>query len=113
MSSYKERYHMCCADLNNGFKKQDVKRHNLAMDKLERLFKAVQNEPDKSFLIDLLSSKGNDWLILMVAAHCLRMNIYINEATKSLKELSDRSVIVEIRLDAKQTLRIWKQQGYL
>lgn len=58
MTDYKELYLLYCANLcadsNDYTTKKSVKRHNAAMKQLSKLFHQIEDEPDKSFLLELL-----------------------------------------------------------
>lgn len=70
MTDFKALYLLHCANLSDCTTKEDVKRHNAAMNQLGKLFYHIQGEQDKSFLLELLSNK-NDRTKALVAAHCL------------------------------------------
>lgn len=55
MTDYKELYLLHGANLSDCTTKEDVKRHNAAMKQLGKLFYQIQDELDKSFLLELLS----------------------------------------------------------
>ena len=57
MTDYKELYLLHCANLSDCTIKEDVKRHNVAMKQLGKLFYQIQDELDKSFLLELLSNE--------------------------------------------------------
>ena len=81
MTDYKELYLLHCAILSDCTTKEDVKRHNAAMKQLGKLFYQIQDELDKSFLLELLSNE-NDRTKALVAAHCLGYGVYVSEAKK-------------------------------
>ena len=112
MDSYKDRYIFYCADLNNGYTKKDVKKHNAAMKELAKLFYELKDEPDKSFLLDLMQH-NDDQTKLLVAAHCLGLNKYVEEAKAVLSVISKNKTDPVLAFEAQSTLDVWKQQGYL
>lgn len=59
MTDYKELYFLHCANLSDCTTKEDVKRHNAAMKQLGKLFYQIQDELDKSFLLELLSNEND------------------------------------------------------
>lgn len=81
MTDYKELYLLHCANLSDCTTKEDVKRHNAAMKQLGKLFYQIQDELDKSFLLELLSNE-NDRTKALVAAYCLGYGVYVSEAKK-------------------------------
>lgn len=112
MTDYKELYLLYCANLNDCTTKEDVKRHNVAMKNLGNLFYRIEGEPDKSFLLELLSNE-NDRTKTLVAAHCLGYGVYVSEAKKVLSSLAKSKVNPILAFNAQATLDVWKQQGYL
>ena len=89
-TDYKALYLLYCADVNDCTTKEDVKRHNAAMNQLGKLFHQIEGEPDKSFLLELLT-EGNDRTKVLVAAHCLGFGVYIPKAKKVLSTLAKMS----------------------
>lgn len=112
MISYKEQYILYCADLNNGYTKKDVKKHNVAMKKLAKLFYKLKDESDKSFLLDLMQH-SDDRTKSLVAAHCLGLNKYVEEAKKVLSAISNNKTDPILAFEAQSTLDVYRQQGYL
>lgn len=112
MIKYKEDYIFHCSALNKGYTKKDVKAHNAAMKELAKIFYQVQKEQDKSFYLELLHDNSIQ-VRLMAAAHCLGLNEYIDEATKTLISIARDKTNVELAFEAQATLDVWKQQGYL
>lgn len=112
MTDYKKLYLLHCADLNDCTTKEDVRRHNAAMKHLSKLFYQIECEPDKSFLLELLLNE-NDRTKILVAAHCLGLDVYVSEAKKVLSALAKNKVNPILAFEAQATLDVWKQQGYL
>lgn len=112
MTDYKELYLLHCANLSDCTIKEDVKRHNAAMKQLGKLFYQIQDELDKSFLLELLSNE-NDRTKALVAAHCLGYGVYVSEAKKVLSSLAKSKASPILAFEAQATLDVWKQQGYL
>jgi hypothetical protein len=116
MTDYKELYLLYCANLcadsNDYTTKEGVKRHNAAMKQLSKLFHQIEDEPDKSFLLELLAT-GNDQTKALVAAHCLGLGVYVSEAKKVLSSLAKNKTNPILAFEAQTTLDVWKRQGYL
>lgn len=116
MTDYKELYLLYCANLcadsNDYTTKVYVKRHNAAMKQLSKLFHQIEDEPDKSFLLELLAT-GNDQAKALVAAHCLGFGVYVSEAKKVLSSLAKNKTNPILAFEAQTTLDVWKRQGYL
>ncbi len=108
----KKLYVLYCSQLNNCTSRKEVKRHNSAMKKLGELYKIVVEEPNKSFLLELLQN-NNDRVRVIAAAHCLGLNEYVEEAQEALSDVAINSNNQFISFEAKSTLDVWKQQGYL
>ncbi len=100
-TDYKALYLLYCADVNDCTAKEDVKRHNAAM-----------NQLGKSFLLELLTA-GNDRTKVLVAAHCLGFGVYIPKAKKVLSTLAKSKAEPILAFEAQTTLDVWKKQGYL
>ena len=112
MTDYKELYLLHCANLNDCSTKEDVKRHNVAMKQLGKLFSQIQGEQDKSFLLELLLNE-NDRTKALVAAHCLGYGVYVSEAKKVMSSLAKSKATPILAFEAQATLDVWEQQGYL
>ena len=112
MANYEQEYLLYCSELNNGFSKKDVKKHNVAMKKLGEIFYKLKKEPHKEFLLNLLSCDDKR-VVSLVAAHCLGLGVYVPEAEKALCEISKDKENPLLAFEAQSTLEVWKQQGYL
>ncbi len=112
MMAYKEQYLRHCQELNNGYSRKDIKRHNIAMKELSKLFHEIKGEANKSILLELLE-EGDDKTKSLVAAHCLGLNAYVKEAKRVLTQIAKNKEDRILAFDAKSTLEVWKQQGYL
>lgn len=108
MIDYKNKYLELCQNINLGFSKEDVRKHNNAMEKLEKLLSVVREKEDNSFLLELLE---NDDIKVrsLVASHCLRLGIYTKKAKKILKEVSKNKYASILAFNAKTTLELWKK----
>lgn len=109
---YKKQYLFYCSNLCDCTTKEDVKRHNAAMKKLSKLYHQIESEKDKSFLLELLENE-NDRTRALVAAHCLGFGVYISKAKKVLSALAENKANPILAFEARATLDVWKQQGYL
>lgn len=105
-------YYELCRELNDGTTKEDIRRHNLAMKKLTKLYKKLANVEDKSFVHMLLDNQDVQ-VSFIVATHCLGWGIYQKEAKKVLNRLARMKDNTELAFDAKMTLEIYKEQGYI
>ena len=109
---YMKEYLAYCSKLNDCTTKEEVRIHNSAMKKLGKLFKKIKDEPDKSFLVDLLEN-SDERTRLLAAAHCLGLQVYVPKAKRVLSVLSKHKENPSIAFEAQATLDVWKQQGYL
>lgn len=112
MIDYILEYRKFCSQLNEGTSKKDIKRHNLAMKRLSELYYEIEVQEDKTFVLELLYEK-NIKISFLVATHCLGWGVYIKEAKNVLKKISKSKENPEIAFDAKMTLEIYKEQGFL
>ena len=112
MKDYKTKYLQYCEDLNNCLTKKDVRKHNAAMKKLGKLFHLLKQETEREFLLELLLN-DNKQTRALVASHCLGLGIYTSEAKKVLMLLSKDKDDPYLAFEAKSTLEVWKEQGYL
>lgn len=112
MINYIAEYVSLCAALHNGYGKTSVKKHNVAMKELEKLFHHAKHEQDKSFYLELLQNESSQ-VQLIAAAHCLGLNEYIREAKKVLRTIAKDKTNPELAFEAQATFDVWKEQGYL
>lgn len=112
MEKYLELYIHQCSLLNKGYTKSKVKAHNIAMKELAKIFYHFKEEEDRALFLELLHNESNQ-VRLMAAAHCLGLNVYIDEAQKTLNQIAKDKHNVELAFEAQVTLDVWKQQGYL
>lgn len=82
------------------------------MKQLRILYYQVEEIEDKSFLLELLSDECERTKVL-VAAHCLGLNVYTSEAKKVLSSIAKNKANSIVAFEAQATLDVWKQQGYL
>lgn len=112
MADHLARYLSLCSHLNDCTTKADVRRHNAAMKKLSRLYHQIEGEQDRSFLLTLLKNDDGRTRAL-AAAHCLGLGVYLPEAKKVLSALAEAKADPVLAFEAKMTLDVWRQQGYL
>ena len=63
-------------------------------------------------MLELLENE-NDRTRALVAAHCLGFGVYISKAKKVLSALAENKANPILAFEARATLDVWKQQGYL
>lgn len=108
MIDYKNEYLKLCEDINVGFTKEDIARHNIAMGKLEKILCKVKEEKDKRFLLDLLES-DKEKVRGLIASHCLRLGVYTKEAKKVLRKITISKSDPILSFNAQATLELWKK----
>ena len=99
------------SELNDCTNKEDVKRHNKAMNKLSKLYRVVKELDEKGFLLDLLRHE-NPRVRRIVAAHCLGMNCYINEALRTLNEIIKANTNRHDVFTAQSIIEVWEKQNH-
>jgi len=92
----------------------DYKTANKQYSKLIRIYKILEKDKDlrEKVLKELLKDE-NICVSSWAAAHCLRLNIYVDEAVKLLEEIAKRKDIGIWRFDAEMTLKVWREEGKL
>jgi len=90
----------------------DYKLANKQHSKLTKIYKILEkdNELQEKVLGQLLKDE-NIYISSWAAAHCLGLNIYVDEAVNVLKEISKRKGFVGF--NAEMILRIWKEKAKL
>ena len=112
MKNYKELYLLYCKDLNRGWTKEGVKKHNAAMKKLGDLFRELKSVKERDFLLEMLETE-DEYTQSLVASHCLGLGVYIKESKRVLNKISKSSKDPFCSFSAKATLDVYKEQGYL
>ena len=106
--SYSNKFQIICNDLYTGHSNADIRKHNRAMDKILKLVETIKTETDKTYMLDLISSP-EPRVRLSASVNCLRMGIYIQEATEELKRIEKSNVIFEIKWDAYMSLKLFNE----
>lgn len=92
----------------------DYKRHNKEAELIIRIFKFLEKNNDiASMTLPLLFKNENVVIRAKAAAQCLALKIHINEAVKVLEEAANNEQNGIFGFNAKMTLRVWNEQGYL
>ena len=112
MKDYREQFTILCENLNKGFTKEDVRKHNRSMKKLSHLYHEVEKEKDKSIYLDLLKHE-NESVRITAAAHCLGFGVYIPIAKMVLNEIAKKSTNSVEAFNAQAILDVYNEQGYL
>ena len=82
--------------------------------KLTKIYKILSKDrvTARAFYSDLLLSQ-NYYVQIWVAAHLLGLNMDVDAALEILEQLSSRTDIGIISLEAEMTIKEWKKNGYL
>ena len=90
----------------------DFKTHNKEMKKLNELVLSISHDREMCKIVygRLLKSE-NAVTLLNAASECLKLNIYLKEAKKILKELAKRKDIGIISFNAKMMLEVMKENS--
>ncbi|WAM32025.1 HEAT repeat domain-containing protein [Caldicellulosiruptor naganoensis] len=92
----------------------DYRTANKQYSRLTKIYKILEKDKDlrEKVLRELLKDE-NIYVSSWAAAHCLGLNIYVDEAVKLLEEIAKRKDIGILRLDAEMTLKVWREEGQL
>ena len=109
-----EQYIKSCAILKDCTLSGDYKRGNREGKKLVKIFKILESNLDlaKNSLPHLFTH-DNVVTRTKAAAHCIALNIYINEAVTILENASVDKANGVFGFNAKMTLYVWHEQGFL
>jgi len=92
----------------------DYKTNNKEWKKIVRVFKMLEKDLvlAEDCLKDLLQ---NDIVVTRTyaASHCLALNILVQEAIETLESDASDEENGIFRVDARMTLKVWREQGYL
>ena len=111
MKNYKEELTRWLNDLNYVKTDEEVRIHNRAMTKIGKLFKEIKLLEDKSFLLELLYIDSK-LAQVTVAARCIWLGIYVEEAIQILQKYKDDENW-QISLNSKVLLERYEKNGYL
>jgi hypothetical protein len=110
---YKKKYVELCMELDD-YSKEGVKKHNKAMKILATLFHQLENDKKVAeVLFEQLMAFDDERVKAVAAAHSLGLNINLNKAQKTLKDIIKSSSEPLSRLNAEMTLQVWMEQGFL
>lgn len=100
--------------ISDALSKGDYKANNIAMKKLQSLFKKLETDLNTAELIlsDLLLHPDIS-VQIGAAVFCLSLRIRTNEAERILGSASSNCANKLLAFNARMTLEIWKKQGYL
>ena len=92
----------------------DYKKGNKEGEKIVRIFKMLEKDLDlaERALPELFDNE-NIVTRTKAAAHCLSLNINVEEAVEILEQASSDECNGIFGFNAKMTLKVWREQGYL
>lgn len=109
-----DRYISSCQIMQEATLSGDYKKNNAEGKKVIKIFKTF--EKDLQFAQDCLAILLNDDNIVVrtkAAAHCLALNIRVGEALGVLESVALDEKNGIFGFNAKMTLKVWREQGYL
>jgi len=92
----------------------DYKTSNKHGKRMLKVFKEL--EKDKNLAIELLPKLFNHQNVVArtdAAAHCLSLNICVKEAIECLEKIEKYEAENIFGFNAKMTLKVWREQGFL
>lgn len=109
-----EQYITSCKIMYDATLSGDYKTNNAEGKQIIKVFKLI--EKDLQFAAECLETLlENDNVVVKTkaAAHCLALNIKINEAIKVLELAATDEKNGIFGFNAQMTLNVWREQGYL
>ena len=109
-----EQYITSCKIMYDATLSGDYKTNNAEGKQIIKVFKLI--EKDLRFAAECLETLlENDNVVVKTkaAAHCLALNIKINEAIKVLELAATDEKNGIFGFNAQMTLNVWREQGYL
>jgi len=92
----------------------DYKTNNKQGKKLIKIFKELENDTELAIsTLPMLLNHSNIVTRTDAAAHCLSLNICINEAVRCIEIIAKDEKDNIFGFNAGMTLKVWREQGYL
>jgi hypothetical protein len=109
-----EQYIETCEILKETTLSGNYKTGNKDGNNIIKIIKVLENDIElaNSTLPQLFSSE-NVVAKSKAAAHCISLNIRVNEAEKALHEVAKDETNGVFAFNAQMTLKVWHEQGYL
>jgi hypothetical protein len=109
-----DQYIETCDILSETMPEGDYKRGNKEWNKVVKIFKILENNTElANNTLPLLFDNENVATRSKAAAHCISLNIRVDEAEEMLEEISRDKGYGIFRFEAEMTLKVWREQGYL
>lgn len=110
-NNYVKEYIMLCSQMckmPEDYTKENVKRHNIAMRKLNKLKESIHIDNELTENVYRILLECEDAYVQQTAAtDCLQLNIYVDDSVEILKKIS-RCGDKMSAMGAKRTLLIWE-----
>lgn len=109
-----EQYILSCKIMQEATLSGDYKVNNAEGKKIVKVFKIL--EKDLLFAEDCLSillENNNVVVKTKAAAHCLALNVRVDEAVNILEIAAQDEKNGIFGFNAQMTLKVWREQGYL
>lgn len=109
-----ERYEKSCEIMYQATLNGDYKSNNQEGAKLLKIFKYFENNRELAFecISEMFNSK-NVVVRTKAAAYCLALNERTDIAEKVLEEIADDESNGIFSFNAKMTLQVWRENGFL
>jgi len=108
------QYIETCAILLETASNGDYKRGNKEHKKILKVFKSLEENLDVAKAsLPILLEHDNIATRVAAAAHCIALNIFVDEAEKTLENAANDESNKVHSFDAEMTLKVWREQGYL
>ncbi len=97
----------------DGISEGHSQKTNRAYGKLTKLYRELQKNTDfANQVLPILLSSNDEKVSSWSAAHCLGLNLFVEEAEKLLEDISLMQLPM-LSFSAKMTLSVWREQGFL
>jgi len=81
--------------------------------KIIKLFKGLEQNHEQALeVLSQLITNESVKVRICAAAHCLSLNILLNQAIKTLEEIASLKIRI-FSFEAEMTLKVYREQGYL
>jgi hypothetical protein len=108
------QYVKTCDILSETTLEGDYKRGNKEGEKVVDIFKILENNIElANITLPLLFNNENVSTRSKAAAHCIALNIRVNEAEAVLEEIARDEGNGIFGFNAEMTLKVWRDRGYL
>jgi hypothetical protein len=108
------QYIETCNILKETTPEGDYKRENKEWKKIVKIFKILENNTElANNTLPLLFDNENVVVRSKAAAHCIALNIRVNESKEILEEIAQDERYGIFGFEAEMGLKVWRDRGYL